>query len=196
MIGQEQGKKGVAHRRAAPNHDALDVTALRRALHGWWLGNPLLYMPALDSAGACARELARTDGTPGTTLVTDQCSENGEDIRRIGLSLILPAGLPVAALTEAASAAAEEAVEAVQQRQQGVGATFRTWLAPVTGCHLLCATLEMETPGGTLWRARGAHGTGGSGTSGGWREPGAAEALLATLLHRLDLRCGALRAGR
>lgn len=36
----------------------LDLKALRIGLHGWWLGNPLVYKPGAVDPGAIARELA------------------------------------------------------------------------------------------------------------------------------------------
>jgi len=36
----------------------LDLKLLRLAVHGWWLGNPLVYKPGTADLGAVARELA------------------------------------------------------------------------------------------------------------------------------------------
>ena len=188
-------QQGAALTRAAPDRPALDVTALRRALHGWWMGNPLVYMPALESAAACASELERTGGAPGTTIVAEQRVEQGEMVRRIALSLILPPDLPVAALGEEAAIAAEEVMVIARERgerdpnakewQHDTGAIIRTWVAPATRHRLLCATLEVPMHSDSSCEREAA-------ASGGRQLLSGPEALLATLLHRLDLRYGAL----
>lgn len=58
---------------AIPHVDAnrLDLKALRLALHGWWLGNPLVYKPGVADLLAVARELADAGAASGTLIVSD-----------------------------------------------------------------------------------------------------------------------------
>jgi hypothetical protein len=66
-----------AHALAATTGDGrpwsqhLDLKALRLAVHGWWLGNPLVYKPGVADIGAVARELARAGATSGTLVLSD-----------------------------------------------------------------------------------------------------------------------------
>lgn len=51
----------------------LDLKALRRAVHGWWLGNPLVYKPGSADLAAVARELAEAGAASGTLVLDDLC---------------------------------------------------------------------------------------------------------------------------
>ncbi len=65
--------------RAATDPDAhfntqpqrLDLKALRLAVHGWWLGNPLVYKPGVADLMAVSRELARAGAASGTCILSD-----------------------------------------------------------------------------------------------------------------------------
>ena len=52
-------------------HAHLDLKALRMAVHGWWLGNPLVYKPGTPDLVAVARELAAAGAALGTIVVSD-----------------------------------------------------------------------------------------------------------------------------
>lgn len=54
---------------AQPQH--LDLKALRLAVHGWWLGNPLVYKPGVADLRAVARELAGAGAAGGTLVLSD-----------------------------------------------------------------------------------------------------------------------------
>lgn len=54
---------------ADPEH--LDLKALRLAVHGWWLGNPLAYKPGAADLSAVARELAAAGAASGTLVLSD-----------------------------------------------------------------------------------------------------------------------------
>lgn len=56
---------------AALPHTRLDLKALRMAVHGWWLGNPLVYKPGAPDLTAVARELAAAGAASGTIVVSD-----------------------------------------------------------------------------------------------------------------------------
>lgn len=49
----------------------MDLKALRLAVHGWWLGNPLVYKPGIADLMAVARELAGAGAASGTLVLSD-----------------------------------------------------------------------------------------------------------------------------
>lgn len=49
----------------------LDLKALRLAVHGWWLGSPLVYKPGAADLIAIARELAGAGAASGTLVLSD-----------------------------------------------------------------------------------------------------------------------------
>ena len=63
----------LAGRRPALAGGRLDIKTLRLAVHGWWLGNPLVYKPGVADLWAIARELASA-GLPSGALVVDDLS--------------------------------------------------------------------------------------------------------------------------
>lgn len=56
---------------AALPHTRLDLKALRMAVHGWWLGNPLVYKPGASDLMAVARELSAAGVASGAIIVSD-----------------------------------------------------------------------------------------------------------------------------
>lgn len=66
----------------------LDLKAVRLAVHGWWLGNPLVYKPGVADLVAVARELAGTGAASGTLIVDDET--HGRDRRVRDVSGALP----------------------------------------------------------------------------------------------------------
>lgn len=59
------------------SHPRLDLKALRMAVHGWWLGNPLVYKPGVPDLLAVARELAAAGAASGTIVVSDAPASAG-----------------------------------------------------------------------------------------------------------------------
>ena len=55
----------------------LDLKALRLAVHGWWLGNPLVYKPGVADLTAVARELAGAGAASGTLVLSDMPAGSG-----------------------------------------------------------------------------------------------------------------------
>lgn len=53
------------------SHLRLDLKALRMAVHGWWLGNPLAYKPGVPDLLAVTRALAAAGAASGTIVVSD-----------------------------------------------------------------------------------------------------------------------------
>ncbi|HET9111860.1 MAG TPA: hypothetical protein VFN78_13605 [Ktedonobacterales bacterium] len=49
----------------------LDLKALRLAVHGWWLGNPLVYKPGAADLAGVARELSGAGVASGVIILDD-----------------------------------------------------------------------------------------------------------------------------
>ena len=61
---------GAAQRQGAAIADQrLDLKALRLAVHGWWLGNPLVYEPGVADLCAVAYRLASAGAASGALIV-------------------------------------------------------------------------------------------------------------------------------
>ncbi|HKS69491.1 MAG TPA: hypothetical protein VJQ45_03660 [Ktedonobacterales bacterium] len=116
-------------------HAHLDLKALRMAVHGWWLGNPLVYKPGAPDLVAIARELAAAGAASGTIVVSDVPAVStmtgpspapvmppATPSDRVDAVLILRPSLPLSGLilTEAALRAVE--------------ATAKTLLSPESFC--------------------------------------------------------------
>jgi hypothetical protein len=89
----------------------LDLKALRIGLHGWWLGNPLVYKPGAADLVGIARELASAGAASGTLVLSNTADANedcGDHVRAI-LILRLPA-LPEQ-LSDAAARSIAEVIE-------------------------------------------------------------------------------------
>ncbi len=69
---------------ALPWSQQLDLKALRLAVHGWWLGNPLVYKPGVADIAAVARELARAGATSGTLILSDTPAGGGDHLASDG----------------------------------------------------------------------------------------------------------------
>lgn len=91
----------------------LDLKALRIGLHGWWLGNPLVYKPGAADLVGIARELASAGAASGTLVLgnTTDADENCSDHVRAILILRLPG--PLEQLGEAAAHSIAEVIEGV-----------------------------------------------------------------------------------
>ena len=57
--------------RSQPQPRPLNLKAMRLAVHGWWLGNPLVYKPGVADLIAVARELAGAGAASGTLVLSD-----------------------------------------------------------------------------------------------------------------------------
>lgn len=68
---------------------------LRKGLHGWWLGNPLVVCPTDASAASHALMLAREGAAEGTCVVAaDATTHDGMAGVSVELALIMPAAVP------------------------------------------------------------------------------------------------------
>lgn len=121
--GQRQSIAGLG--RTIPQWDQamagtrLDRKALRLAVHGWWLGNPLVYKPGAPDLNAIARELADTGAASGTLVLSDAQQDSRGDPHRPGdgdhgivqAVLIVRPAVQGAPLGDAAALAIAEVVE-------------------------------------------------------------------------------------
>lgn len=201
---------------AGPQH--LDLKALRLAVHGWWLGNPLVYKPGTADLNAVARELAGAEAVSGTLVLSD--AQPGDDhvgdtagtasvgdagtLRHdsVHAILILRPAISRAPLGAAATQAVAEVAQAslgrpcaVRWRWQVVlrdGGRVSSRLCRVSADEYEdVALVDLRLALGRLWQAAG------DDTS----QPAAAlfarldwrEVFLARVLHALDGRLQALR---
>lgn len=180
----------------------LDMKSLRFAVHGWWLGNPLVYQPGTVDLCAVARKLADAGAASGTLIVGDERDTEQtlpdddatcHDFIQAVLILRLP--MPHALLGKIAAVAVAEVAEAmigqtcaVQQEWDVIihDGQSRPRLCHITvedrsGVSFLGLRLALEP----LWVA----GQGASQpptallTRPDWRE-----IFLARVLHTIDVR--------
>lgn len=125
------GQRQPGHTRRAPvsrapapqalaqTNGRLDLKALRMAVHGWWLGNPLVYKSGVADLVAVARELAAAGAASGTIVISDSPASTVPPLAshplEIEAVLILrpPLPLPHTALGEAALHAVAETAQSV-----------------------------------------------------------------------------------
>ncbi len=100
----------------------LDLAALRHGLAGARLGQPLIYLPAVDSTNTYASALAREGAAEGTLVTTDHQTAGRGRVGRVwkalpnqqlALSVILRPTFPPHFLVMASALAVAQAVEAV-----------------------------------------------------------------------------------
>lgn len=113
----------------------LDLKALRMAVHGWWLGNPLVYKPGAPNLVAIARELADAGATSGTLILGDTPSRAptsalASSLDRIAAVLILREPLPRTPLELAAALAVAKVARTV------LGSDYVRVLASDVGCEV------------------------------------------------------------
>lgn len=198
----------VRERRRAASDAPLDLKAIRLAVHGWWLGSPLVYKPGVTDPRGVAHELAGTGAVSGTLVVSDARSAGGSafgmaPIRRdrVRTVLLLREELSRPQVGMAAALAAAEAVQTALDRpcavrwpwdillQQGEQAAplcclMRVAVAPDEGVTLL----DLRLAFGRMLAVREA----GSAPTALMERPDWREVLLARVLHLLDGRLRAL----
>ena len=102
MESGSTGRRDTTHRDRFPLHRG----DLRKGLHGWWLGNPLMICPSGVTAVAHALRLAREGAAEGT------CVAGAETVMRdaatdveVELALIMPLAVPDPLVQRAAAIA-------------------------------------------------------------------------------------------
>ena len=180
----------------------LDLKALRIGLHGWWLGNPLVYKPGAADPGAIARELASAGAASGTLVLsnTADANEDCRDLMRAILILRLPE--PPEQIGEAAAHSIAEVIEGafghpcVIHEQWEIALRSRT--PPLRVCQL-----EVEAHDGVdfldirldlgRFSAMDQEQVSDGPAAALLARPDWREVLLARVLHALDVRLSSLR---
>lgn len=183
----------------------LDLKALRIGLHGWWLGNPLVYKPGAADLGAIARELASAGAASGTLVLSDPADAN--ENRRDQVQAILILRLPEPPETpeqlgEAAARSIAEVIEGAFGRPCVIHERWEIALRDTTPPQPVCqlkieahdgvAFLDMRLDLGRL-SAMEREQVGDDPAAALLARPDWREVLLARVLHALDVRLSSLR---
>lgn len=191
---------GAAHEQAHTAPIArLDHKALRLAVHGWRLGNPLVYKFGARDLCGVARELANTGVASGACIVDDAGDADSAQV-----ALILRPAAPRALLGMAAACAVAEAVESALERVCIVtwpwDVALRDAWAPSRLCRVSVdvddiqdvAFVRLRFALGRVWAAHRAASVAGAEPSPLFARTDWREVLLARGLHALDIRLSAL----
>ncbi len=180
----------------------LDLKALRLAVHGWWLGNPLAYKPGAADPVASARELASAGAASGTLVLSDLSDVNEDCREQVQAILILRLHASPEQLGETAAHSVAEVIEGafgrpcvIQQRWE-IAIHDRT--PPLRVCQIKVeahdgvAFLDIRLDFGRLSAMEREQVSDGPAAAllarPDWRE-----VLLARVLHALDVRLSSLR---
>jgi len=186
---------------SATLHARLDHKALRLAVHGWRLGNPLVYKFGARDLCAVARELARDGAASGACIVDDA---GGVGVAQVAL-ILRPATSP-ALLGMAAACAIAEVAEGAIGRSCVVTWPWDVALRDDHALSRLCrvfvdvddsqdvAFLRLRFALGRVWAAHRATSVAGTESSPLFARADWREVLLARALHTLDIRLSALLA--
>jgi BirA family biotin operon repressor/biotin-[acetyl-CoA-carboxylase] ligase len=107
----------------------LRIDEMRHGLRGLMLGNPLIYLPAVDSTNTYASALARAGAAEGALIVTDHQTAGRGRVGRVWkalpnqqliLSFILRPTFPAHYLMMASALAVAEAIEAETSLRAGI----------------------------------------------------------------------------
>lgn len=203
-------------RAAKMNGTHLDLKALRLAVHGWWLGNPLVYKPGVADLTSVARELASAGAASGTLVLSDVPAGRDRDSAVAGTILdaeavphdavhavlILRPPIPCTPLGAAAAQTVAEVAQAalgrpcaVQRRWHVVlrdGGRVSSQLCQVSADEYEdVALVDVRLALGQLWHAAGDEA--GQPAAVLFTRPDWREVFLARVLHALDGRLRALR---
>ncbi len=140
----------------ALNDTRLNLKALRLATHGWNLGNPLIYKPAVTDLCAVARELASAGSPSGALVLNDtQTDADAEHAEAHGV-LILRAAAPSAQVGLLAARSVAEVAEAALGRLCAVQEQWDVVLpaGDKQSAHDLCRVSVEDGEGATLVELR------------------------------------------
>ena len=194
--------------RAMASGTHLDLKALRLAVHGWWLGNPLVYKPGVADLYAVARELASAGAASGTLVVSD-AHRSGDAEQGIAAIhpdlvravLILRPALPRTPLGMAAALAIADVAQATLGRACAVRWRWEVVLRDGQSTPRLCrVSVERHEDVAlvglrlALGRLREASQESGQPATAIFARPDWREVFLARVLHALDNRLRALLA--
>lgn len=202
---------------AAKMEDArhLDLKALRLAVHGWWLGNPLVYKPGTADLNAVARELAGAGAASGTLVLSEIPADGDGDSDGIDTTLgaktiphgsihailILRPTVPRSLLGSAAAQAVAEVAQAALGRPCAVRRQWEVVLRDDPAAQRFCrvsvntyedvALVKLRLALGQLRTA--AEDEAGQPAMPPFARPDWREVFLARVLHALDGRLRAMR---
>ncbi len=197
----ERPGESLTMARGATPGARLDHKALRLAVHGWRLGNPLVYKFGARDLCGVARELASTGVASGACIVDDV---PGADVAQV--ALILRPAEPRALLGMAAACAVAEVMEGALGRACIVTWPWDVALRGDRALSRLCrvsvevddtqdaAFVRLRFALGRVLAARRAASAAGAEPSPLFARTDWREVLLARALHALDIRLSALLA--
>ncbi|HEU5349451.1 MAG TPA: hypothetical protein VFU63_12645 [Ktedonobacterales bacterium] len=191
---------GIAPVRGAARTDKyLDLKALRLAVHGWWLGNPLVYKPDDADLGAYTRELADAGAASGTLILGDTYGPNSTSASHDVVRAVLILRPPISQVSGALiGETAAHSVATVAQETFGCSCVVQgQWDVVIRNdaslddlCHISvevrddAAFLRLRLALAPLWAVGQKNGTAALLLArSDWRE-----VLLARVLHTLDIR--------
>lgn len=129
----------------------LDVDALGLALAGLRLGQPLIYLPEVDSTNTYAAELARAGAAEGTLVTTDHQTAGRGRVGRVwkalpgqqlAMSLVLRPTFPPHFLVMASALAVAQSIEATTGARPDIKWPNDVLLAGHKVCGILIETSE------------------------------------------------------
>lgn len=181
----------------------LDLKAVRLAVHGWWLGNPLVYKPDVADLSAVARELAEAGAASGTLILSDTLAPGADTVPPeatrarpdlVRAVVVLRPALPRATAGLAAAVAIAEVAENALSRPCVVrghwdvalhddGPALRMGGVTVDE-HEAYTLLELRLNLGAIWAARPPE----QASASLFVRPDWAEVCVARMLHALDRR--------
>lgn len=181
----------------------LDLKAVRLAVHGWWLGNPLVYKPDVADLSAVARELAEAGAASGTLILSDALALDADtvppDATRahpdlVRAVVVLRPALPRATAGLAAAVAIAEVAENALNRGCVVrghwdvalhddGPALRVGDVAVDE-HEAYTLVELRLSLRAIWAARPPE----QASASLFARPDWAEVCVARMLHALDRR--------
>jgi len=190
--------------------ERLDLKALRIAVHGWWLGNPLVYKPGAADLCAVARELASAGAASGTLVLSDTRPDNGSAVAEphvarhdiVQAVLILRSAIPRPLLGMAAALAVAEIADGALDHFSAVQWPWDVICYDDSSrqhrqrlCHVVVeeeadvAFVSLRLALGRIWAASA---TDGGATASLLARPDWREVFLAKVLHALDGRLRSL----
>lgn len=204
---------------AQPQRRRMDLKALRLAVHGWWLGNPLVYKPGSANLNAIARELADAGAASGALVLddADTLEAQGDGVAwatpagssgasshaAVHAILIIRPALSASALGVAAALAVAEVAHDTFGRPCSVQGRWKVVVGDAHGSPTRVGCTSVEEGDGVAFvdlrlmlaqLALLAEADAGLGTSAGLlARPDWREVFLARVLHTFDGRLSALR---
>lgn len=180
----------------------LDLKALRFAVHGWRLGNPLSYKPGAADPGRIARELASAGATSGALVLSNTADADTPRDEQVQAILILRppethrlSGESVARSIAAVIEATFGQNFAIQERQGQWDLVTGEGLPPARVCQIQIdadaqddvAFLGLWLDLGLLWKIARAQESADGQPTALLTRPDWREILLARVLHALDV---------